>query len=127
VILDGFGERAEINDNAVRLAKTPSLDALYARYPHTTIGASGPDVGLPPGQMGNSEVGHLDFGAGRIVLTDVSRIDAVIAGGKLAQNPVVAEIVKSARAKGGKLHLLGLASKDGGPSSTTPSTSPRSK
>jgi 2,3-bisphosphoglycerate-independent phosphoglycerate mutase len=109
-ILDGFGERAEINDNAVRLAKTPSLDALYARYPHTTIGASGPDVGLPPGQMGNSEVGHLGFGAGRIVLTDVSRIDAVIASGKLPQNPVVAEIVKATRAKRGKLHLLGLAS-----------------
>src|SRR5438093_75506 len=78
VILDGFGERAEAADNAVRLAKTPELDALYARYPHTLIGTSGPDVGLPPGQMGNSEVGHLNFGAGRIAMMDISRIDVAV-------------------------------------------------
>jgi 2,3-bisphosphoglycerate-independent phosphoglycerate mutase len=113
VILDGFGERAEVSDNAVRMAKTPSLDALYARYPHTTIGTSGPDVGLPPGQMGNSEVGHLNFGAGRIALMDISRIDEVVRSGTLSENPVIAEIVGAAKKKGGKLHLLGLAS-DGG-------------
>src|SRR6202451_1514124 len=89
VILDGFGERAETSDNAVRLARTPFLDALYARYPHTTIGTSGPDVGLPPGQMGNSEVGHLNFGAGRIAVMDISRIDNAVHDGSLATNAVI--------------------------------------
>src|SRR5262250_1092374 len=86
VILDGFGERAEVNDNAVRLAQTPSLDDIYARYPHTVIGTSGPDVGLPPGQMGNSEVGHLNFGAGRIAMMDISRIDNAVHDGTLGTN-----------------------------------------
>src|ERR1700723_3685886 len=113
VILDGFGERAETADNAVRLATTPTLDALYARYPHTTIGTSGPDVGLPPGQMGNSEVGHLNFGAGRIALMDITRIDSVVRSGAPFENPVIASVIEAARKKGGKLHLLGLAS-DGG-------------
>jgi 2,3-bisphosphoglycerate-independent phosphoglycerate mutase len=112
-ILDGFGDRAEVSDNAVRLARTPSLDALYARFPHTTIGTSGPDVGLPPGQMGNSEVGHLNFGAGRIAQMDISRIDNAVHDGTLATNPVLAEVVRAARARGGRVHLLGLAS-DGG-------------
>ena len=113
MILDGFGERAEKDDNAVRLAKMPSLDALYAKYPHGLIGTSGPDVGLPPGQMGNSEVGHLNFGAGRIALMDIMRIDAVIADGALARNPVIAAEIARAKNDGGKLHLLGLVS-DGG-------------
>ncbi len=113
MILDGFGERAEVDANAVRLAKTPHLDALYARYPHGLIGTSGPDVGLPPGQMGNSEVGHLNFGAGRIALMDIMRIDAAVESGALAQNPVIANVIASAKAKGGRLHLLGLVS-DGG-------------
>src|SRR5271170_4240923 len=86
VILDGFGERAERADNAVRLATTPTLDALYRRYPHTTIGTSGPDVGLPEGQMGNSEVGHLNFGAGRIAMMDISRIDRAIQAHSLGDN-----------------------------------------
>jgi len=89
VILDGFGERAEAQDNAIRLAKTPRLDRLYADYPHTLIGTSGPDVGLPPGQMGNSEVGHLNFGAGRIALMDFSRIEVAVADGTLGQNPAL--------------------------------------
>src|SRR5271170_261051 len=89
VILDGFGERTETADNAVRLAKTPRLDALYARYPHTTIGTSGPDVGLPEGQMGNSEVGHLNFGAGRIALMDISRIDNAVHDHTLGKNVVL--------------------------------------
>src|SRR5262245_53463211 len=88
-ILDGFGERAEREGNAIRLAKTPRLDALGAKYPRTLIGTSGPDVGLPRGQMGNSEVGHLNFGAGRIALMDISRVDLAIAEGKLASNPVI--------------------------------------
>jgi 2,3-bisphosphoglycerate-independent phosphoglycerate mutase len=113
VILDGFGERAESADNAVRLAKTPVLDALYAQYPHTLIGTSGPDVGLPVGQMGNSEVGHLNFGAGRIALMDISRIDATVAEGTLGQNVALRGAIDAAKARSGRLHLLGLVS-DGG-------------
>jgi 2,3-bisphosphoglycerate-independent phosphoglycerate mutase len=113
VILDGFGERAESTDNAVRLAKTPQLDAIYARYPHSVIGTSGPDVGLPPGQMGNSEVGHLNFGAGRIALMDMSRIDAAVAEGSLGRNPALRGAIDAAKARSGRLHLLGLVS-DGG-------------
>ena len=93
VILDGFGDRAGRDANAVRLARTPNLDALTARYPRTRIGTSGPDVGLPPGQMGNSEVGHLNFGAGRIAMMDISRIDAAVAEGSLARNPRIAHTV----------------------------------
>jgi 2,3-bisphosphoglycerate-independent phosphoglycerate mutase len=113
MILDGFGEREETQDNAVKLAKMPALDALYARYPHGLIGTSGPDVGLPPGQMGNSEVGHLNFGAGRIALMDIMRIDAAVADGSLAKNPVIAGVMEKARAAGGRFHLFGLVS-DGG-------------
>jgi 2,3-bisphosphoglycerate-independent phosphoglycerate mutase len=113
-ILDGFGERAERDANAVRLAKAPHLDALAA-YPHTLIGTSGPDVGLPPGQMGNSEVGHLNFGAGRIAQMDITRIDAAVAEGALGKNPVVAQTLRIAKHhfNDGRLHLFGLLS-DGG-------------
>jgi 2,3-bisphosphoglycerate-independent phosphoglycerate mutase len=113
MILDGFGERAEKADNAVRLARTPQLDAINARYPHGLIGTSGPDVGLPPGQMGNSEVGHLNFGAGRIALMDIARIDNAVHDGTLGTNHVIAAAIDAARAKSGRLHLLGLVS-DGG-------------
>ena len=113
VILDGFGERSERDDNAVRLAKTPELDALFAKYPHGLIGTSGPDVGLPPGQMGNSEVGHLNFGAGRIAMMDISRIDNAVFDGSLGKNAVVSARIAEAKASGGKLHLFGLVS-DGG-------------
>jgi 2,3-bisphosphoglycerate-independent phosphoglycerate mutase len=113
IILDGLGERQERADNAVRLAKTPVLSSLLERYPHTLIGTSGPDVGLPPGQMGNSEVGHLNFGAGRIAMMDISRIDNGVHDGTLAKNPVLADVVARAKKAGGRLHLLGLVS-DGG-------------
>src|SRR5688500_16613401 len=113
MILDGFGERAEVDANAVRMANTPSLSALLASYPHGLIGTSGPDVGLPPGQMGNSEVGHLNFGAGRIALMDISRIDNAIYDGTIRENPVLVAELESARTKGGRFHLLGLVS-DGG-------------
>jgi 2,3-bisphosphoglycerate-independent phosphoglycerate mutase len=113
VILDGFGERAERQDNAIRLAKTPNLDALYARYPHSLIRTSGPDVGLPPGQMGNSEVGHLNFGAGRIAMMDISRIDNAVHDGTIGNNPVIGKVIGDAKKKGGRLHLFGLLS-DGG-------------
>ncbi len=113
VILDGFGERTERADNAVRLANAPRLAELFAKYPHGLIGTSGPDVGLPPGQMGNSEVGHLNFGAGRIALMDITRIDAEIEAGTLGQNQVLRAVASRAVASGGHLHLLGLVS-DGG-------------
>lgn len=113
MILDGLGERSEVDANAVRLAKTPALDALQARYPHGLIGTSGPDVGLPPGQMGNSEVGHLNFGAGRIALMDIMRIDSAVADGSLGTNPVIQDVLGRAKSAGGRLHLLGLVS-DGG-------------
>lgn len=113
IILDGLGEREERADNAVRLARTPVLSSLLASYPHSVIGTSGPDVGLPPGQMGNSEVGHLNFGAGRIAMMDISRIDNAVYDGTLAQDRVIADVVKKAKAAGGKFHLLGLVS-DGG-------------
>lgn len=113
VILDGFGEREESADNAVRLARTPVIGALEARYPHGLIGTSGPDVGLPPGQMGNSEVGHLNFGAGRIAVMDIARIDNAVHDGTLANNAVIGDVIRTAKTLGGRLHLLGLVS-DGG-------------
>jgi 2,3-bisphosphoglycerate-independent phosphoglycerate mutase len=113
-ILDGFGERAERDANAIRLAKTPHLDELAAS-PHTLIGTSGPDVGLPKGQMGNSEVGHLNFGAGRIAMMDISRIDVAVAEGTLRANPVIDATFRLAKHhhKDSRLHLFGLLS-DGG-------------
>jgi 2,3-bisphosphoglycerate-independent phosphoglycerate mutase len=113
LILDGYGERAATRDNAITLAKTPRISALRAKYATTTIGTSGPDVGLPAGQMGNSEVGHLNFGAGRVAQMDISRIDCAVADGTLATNEEIGKAIASAKAKGGRLHLLGLVS-DGG-------------
>jgi 2,3-bisphosphoglycerate-independent phosphoglycerate mutase len=113
VILDGFGERAERADNAIRLAETPALSSLLTRFPHELIGTSGPDVGLPPGQMGNSEVGHLNFGAGRIAMMDISRIDNAVHDGTLTENAVIGQVVRQAKEAGGRLHLFGLVS-DGG-------------
>jgi 2,3-bisphosphoglycerate-independent phosphoglycerate mutase len=112
-ILDGFGERAERDANAVRLAKAPHLDAL-ASYPHTLIGTSGPDVGLPAGQMGNSEVGHLNFGAGRIAMMDITRIDAAVADDTLRKNFIIDQTLRIAKHHySSRLHLFGLLS-DGG-------------
>ena len=88
------------------LAKTPFHDHLYATYPVSRLSASGLDVGLPEGQMGNSEVGHLNLGAGRIVYQDLTRINKAVADGELAKNPVLAEAFR--KAKGSRLHLLGL-------------------
>ncbi|MGO8995359.1 MAG: 2,3-bisphosphoglycerate-independent phosphoglycerate mutase [Polyangiaceae bacterium] len=117
VILDGYGERAEHADNAIAVAKKPAIDALDARYPHGVISTSGKDVGLPDGQMGNSEVGHLNFGAGRIAQMDISRIDVEVAEGTLGTNDVLNEVIAKAKSGGGRLHLLGLCS-DGGVHST---------
>jgi 2,3-bisphosphoglycerate-independent phosphoglycerate mutase len=112
-ILDGYGERSERDANAVRLAAAPHLAALAAG-PRTLIGTSGPDVGLPEGQMGNSEVGHLNFGAGRIAMMDITRIDAAVAEGSLGKNPVIAKMLSIAsHHHQSRIHLFGLVS-DGG-------------
>ncbi len=113
MILDGLGDREPKADNAVKLAVTPNLDRLEREFPHGVIGTSGPDVGLPVGQMGNSEVGHLNFGAGRIALMDIMRIDASVADGTLGKNPIIHDVIEKARQAGGRLHLFGLVS-DGG-------------
>jgi 2,3-bisphosphoglycerate-independent phosphoglycerate mutase len=110
VVLDGFGERPETEGNAVRLARMPSFAKLYASSPWTLIGASGNDVGLPDGQMGNSEVGHLNLGAGRIVYQDIVRIDKGIKDGTFYDNKVLVDTVEAVKKSGGTLHLFGLAS-----------------
>ncbi len=117
IIRDGWGinpngrANAQADGNATLLAATPFHDALYARYPGATLSASGLDVGLPPGQMGNSEVGHLNLGAGRIVYQDLTRISKAIADGELASDPVLTALW--AKAQGKRLHFIGLVS-DGG-------------
>src|SRR5438270_4946425 len=113
VILDGWGYRAETKANAIALARKPAYDRLQREYPNTLVHTSGRYVGLPDGQMGNSEVGHLNIGAGRIVMMDSTRIEVMIQNGELFSNPVLLEAMKNARAGGRKLHLFGLLS-DGG-------------
>ncbi len=109
VVLDGWGLGEEGPGNAVRLASTPVFDELWSSYPHTTLTACGGAVGLPEGQMGNSEVGHLNLGAGAVVRQDLTRIDDAVAEGKLAEN----EILRAAFAGSERVHLIGLVS-DGG-------------
>jgi len=113
VILDGWGWREEAADNAVRLGKTPNFDRLWQTCPHALLRASGEDVGLPAGQMGNSEVGHLNIGAGRIVMQELPRIDAAIRDGALAAHPVLAGLITALKKSGGTCHLLGLVSPGG--------------
>src|SRR5450631_272813 len=113
IILDGWGYRAETKANAIALARKPTYDRLLREYPNTLIHTSGPFVGLPEGQMGNSEVGHLNMGAGRIVHMDITRIDLMIRNGEFFSHPVLVEAMKNARLGGRKLHLFGLLS-DGG-------------
>ncbi len=112
-ILDGWGYRAETANNAIALAKKPTYDKLLAEFPNTLIQASDHFVGLPDGQMGNSEVGHLNIGAGRIVQMDITRIDAAIAAGEFQKDPAIARAIVRAREGGRQLHLFGLVS-DGG-------------
>jgi 2,3-bisphosphoglycerate-independent phosphoglycerate mutase len=113
VILDGWGYRAETKANAIALARKPNYDRLLREYPNTLIHTSGKYVGLPDGQMGNSEVGHLNIGAGRIVHMDITRIDLMIQNGEFFQHPVLLAAMKHARVGGRRLHLFGLVS-DGG-------------
>ena len=110
VILDGWGIAPRGDANAVLLAETPNFDRLWQRYPHTMLSASGVDVGLPPGIMGNSEVGHLNLGAGRVVRQEVTRINEAIDDGRFFDNDAFAEILERLRGTGGRLHLLGLTS-----------------
>jgi 2,3-bisphosphoglycerate-independent phosphoglycerate mutase len=110
-VLDGWGYSPEIKGNAIAQARKPNYDRLLKEFPNTLIHTSGPSVGLPEGQMGNSEVGHLNIGAGRIVLMDITRIDKMIADGDFFRNPLLLEAMKRGRER--QLHLLGLVS-DGG-------------
>ncbi len=113
IIMDGFGLRAEADGNAVAAASTPRLDRLFAEYAHTELEASGLAVGLPEGQMGNSEVGHTNIGGGRVVFQDLPRISNAIADGSFFQNQAYLDAMQSCREKGTALHLMGLLS-DGG-------------
>src|SRR5580704_10830520 len=113
IILDVCGYRAETKANAIALARKPVYDRLLREYPNTLIHTSGPFVGLPEGQMGNSEVGHLNIGAGRIVHMDITRIDLMIQNGELFSHPVLLTAMKHARVGDRRLHVFGLVS-DGG-------------
>ncbi len=113
VVLDGWGWREEVADNAVRQAQTPVFDALWGTGPHNFLHTSGLDVGLPEGQMGNSEVGHLNLGAGRVVMQDLPRIDNAVADGSLATMPALVEFIGKLKASGGTCHLMGLLSPGG--------------
>ena len=113
VVLDGWGWREEITDNAIRQAKTPNFDRLWAAGPHGFLRTSGLDVGLPPGQMGNSEVGHLNIGAGRVVMQDLPRIGEAIASGEIARAPALLDLIRKLKESGGICHLIGLVSPGG--------------
>ena len=113
VVLDGWGWREDTANNAIRQARTPTFDRLWATCPHGFLRTSGKDVGLPPGQMGNSEVGHLNIGAGRVVMQDLPRIDDAIASGEIARMPAVIDFIATLKQSGGTCHLLGLVSPGG--------------
>src|SRR6516162_3878382 len=119
IIRDGWGvrdedaESARRHGNAVLLAKLPVLDSLLATYPHSLLQAAGEAVGLPPGQMGNSEVGHQNLGAGRVTFQDLMRIALAIRDGSFFRNPVLLKVMGEVKRTGGHLHLMGLLS-DGG-------------
>ena len=113
IILDGWGYRTEQQHNPIANTATPTLDRLFHQYPHMLIDASGTAVGLPEGQMGNSEVGHLHLGAGRKVLQDFTRINDAIASGEFAKNPILLDAIKRAQQHKSSIHILGLVSPGG--------------
>src|SRR3954452_8631412 len=113
LILDGVGCRDAAPDNAIAKARKPNWDRLWAQCPHTTIDASELRVGLPEGQMGNSEVGHLNIGAGRVVYQDYARIDCAIADGEFARNAALSAAIDTSKANGSTLHVMGLLSPGG--------------
>lgn len=113
MILDGYGLNDNPEGNAIKTAKTPVMDLLYERYPHSKGYASGLDVGLPKGQMGNSEVGHLNIGAGRIVYQELTRITKAIDDGDFFENPELSAAMDNCKKNNSALHIMGLLS-DGG-------------
>lgn len=113
IILDGWGLRESRDANAVALGKTPNFDRIWRECPHSTLTAQGTAVGLPEGQMGNSEVGHTNIGAGRIVWMDLPRIDKAIEGGDFAENAALADFISKLRKSGGTAHVAGLVSPGG--------------
>lgn len=113
IIMDGFGEAPASDSNAVTLAKKPNLDRIWKEYPTTLIEASGEAVGLPEGQMGNSEVGHMNLGAGRIVYQSLTRINVAIKDGSFAKNEAILTAINNAKENNKKLHILGLCSTGG--------------
>jgi 2,3-bisphosphoglycerate-independent phosphoglycerate mutase len=113
IILDGWGYRPSRPANAIAMAKTPVMDSLWEVYPRTLIRTSARDVGLPDGQMGNSEVGHLNIGAGRVVPQELVRISDAVEDGSIFENPALVELCEEVRSRGGKLHLIGLCSEGG--------------
>src|SRR5271154_1535684 len=115
-VLDGWGYRAETTGNAIALARKPNYDELIRKFPNTLIQTSGPAVGPPPGQMGNSEVGHMNLGAGRVVHMDITRIDLLVANKQLNQVKLFQKAMERGRTR--QLHFLGLLS-DGGVHSHT--------
>ena len=113
IILDGWGYREETDGNAIAAAQTPIMRSLWAAYPHTLIQTSGKDVGLPDGQMGNSEVGHLNIGAGRVVPQELVRISDAVADGTILNNAKLVKVCQETQRHDGKLHLIGLCSEGG--------------
>ncbi|SDG37693.1 2,3-bisphosphoglycerate-independent phosphoglycerate mutase [Roseospirillum parvum] len=112
-ILDGWGHREATEHNAIALADTPTWDRWQAELPHALVETSGADVGLPPGQMGNSEVGHMNIGAGRVVMQELGRIETAIAEGRLAEREAMADFIAKLKKSGGTCHLMGLLSPGG--------------
>src|SRR5215208_6474589 len=112
-ILDGWGFRPEAKDNAILAAKTPNFDRMVRECPHALLATSGRAVGLPDGQMGNSEVGHTNIGAGRLVMQDLPRIDDAVEKGALAERPALRDLIDAAKRAGGAVHLMGLLSPGG--------------
>src|SRR5215469_5503050 len=112
-ILDGWGYRADCTDNSICLAKTPTWHRFMASSPHALLQASEHFVGLPDHQMGNSEVGHMNIGAGRVVTQDLPRIDRAIADGSLARNAALGDFIAALKQSGGRAHLMGLLSPGG--------------
>jgi len=112
-ILDGWGERPKAEDNAIESARAPNWHRLTERWPHSQLQASEHYVGLPDGQMGNSEVGHTNIGAGRVVFQDLPRIDAAISQGKLAEVPALLDFIAKLKESRGTAHLMGLISPGG--------------
>ena len=113
VIMDGIGHREEVKDNAFLAAQRPNLNAMQAKHPHSLISGSGEDVGLPDGQMGNSEVGHMNLGAGRVLYQDFTRITKDIRTGAFFEHEVLVDAVEKAKAAGGAVHIMGLLSQGG--------------